>query len=104
MLGLQSCISLNPFSRRAPPPLPPPRPVLIEEINDEQFAKIDKDNDGKLDKSELHRATSHSDEWGAIKIFLILIGSIALICLAPLVPSLVKKVINKRKPSESEEK
>ena len=101
---LQGCISFHPPTRRAPPPAPPPAPVLIEEINDTQFIEIDKNKDGKLDKSELQTATSKTDEWGATKIFIILVAAIALMCIAPLAPPLIQKFINKCKSCESKEK
>ena len=103
LLGLQSCVSFGPSPRRTAPAAPPP-PVLVEKIDDEQFAKMDLNKDGKLDKSELNKVTSPTDEWGATKIFLILIAAIAAICMAPLVPPLIQKFINKCKSCESKEK
>jgi Na+-transporting methylmalonyl-CoA/oxaloacetate decarboxylase gamma subunit len=104
ILALQGCSPFHSSTRRPPPPAPPPATVLIEKIDDTQFIEIDKNKDGKLDKSELQAATSKTDEWGATKIFLILVSAIAVICLAPLAPLLVQKVINKCKSCESEKK
>lgn len=94
------------FNRVARPsaPAPPPAPILLEHIDDEQFIKLDTNKDGSLDKAEIKKATTPTNEWGAIKIFLILVGAIAAICMAPLAPPLIQKLINKCKSCEPKEK
>ena len=77
------CILTKHSSRPQPNTPPPPPASPVTALTDEQFAVIDLNQDGKLDKAELKKAKPIDHTEHPIKIFALLVGAISIICLIP---------------------
>jgi hypothetical protein len=88
-LFFSSCFSFKRPTFRNPPPEPP---RVLENITEEDFKKLDCNEDGVLDLGEIKKAPPPDTLSAPIEIFSFLVLAIAIICIIPALPTLTSKI------------
>ena len=86
---LTSCLTFKRPVVRNPPPV---APTGLENLTEENFKKLDCNEDGVLDLSEIEKAAPPDQLSAPVKIFSFLVLAIAIICIIPTLPTLTSKI------------